>query len=72
MTPQMIQTLTVMRNEASQTVPVMFANINTLLKQGQTNQPAFVEAILGACVGILTMNAVDMIGSNQPLNGLCR
>ena len=70
MTPQMIQTLTVMRNEAAQTVPVMFANINTLLKQGQTNQPAFVEAILGACVGILTMNAIDMIGNNQPLNGM--
>lgn len=69
MTPQMIQTLTMMRNEATQTVPAMFANINTLYKQGQTSQPAFLESIFGACVGTLMISAIDMIGSNQQING---
>lgn len=69
MTPQMIQTLIMMRNEATQTVPAMFANINTLYKQGQTSQPAFLESIFGACVGTLMISAIDMIGSNQQING---
>ena len=69
MAPQMIQTLTMMRNEATQTVPAMFANINTLYKQGQTSQPAFLESIFGACVGTLMISAIDMIGSNQQING---